>query len=126
MLQAVIVMAAVGLLAMVVLARRSSAVWLIMIVLTVGDLWWFNAPYRHTTSTAYDYPVTPGIAWLQAHAGQARIVSVRRTRDWQLAPNYAAVFGLFDVGGYDSVFPRRYLDFLGAIDLARWCRQRLS
>ena len=117
-LQAVILMAAVGLLALIVLARRMAAVWLILLALLVGDLWGFNAPYRHTTSTAYDYPVTPGIAWLQTHAGQARIVSVRRARDWQLAPNYAAVFGLFDVGGYDSVFPRRYLDFLGAIDRA--------
>ena len=104
-LQAVILTAAVGLVVMIVLARRSAMMWLLMLALTVGDLWWFNSPFRHTTSTAYDYPVTAGVAWLQTHAGQSRVLSVRRSRDWQLIPNYAAVFGLFDVGGYDSVFP---------------------
>jgi len=115
-LQAAILIAAVSLLAMSVLARRATVMWLMLLALVVGDLWWFNEPYRHTTSTAYDYPVTAGIAWLQAQAGQARVRSVRRTSDWQLRSNYAAVFGLFDAGGYDSVFPRRYVDFLAAID----------
>ena len=99
-------------------ARWQTAALTALCLLTVFDLWRANIAYLHLTPTeAYDYPVTPGIAYLQNQVGTFRVLTARRGYfDWQLPPNFAAVFGLFDVGGYDSVYPRRYADFMRAID----------
>jgi uncharacterized membrane protein YfhO len=36
--------------------------------------------------------------------------------DWQLKPSASAMYGLNDVGGFSSVYLRRYVEFLGQID----------
>ncbi|MBC8142776.1 MAG: hypothetical protein H7Y38_15235, partial [Armatimonadetes bacterium] len=92
----------------------SAALLLGMILLVVADLalWGYN--YNPSSKPERVYPVTPGIAWLQKNAPDARIAVINR--DWtlgQTAPKYAAfppnaltVYALHDISGYDSLFPK--------------------
>lgn len=84
------------------------------ILLTVADLGLWGYGYNPSSKPEAVYPVTPGIAWLHAHALDARIAVINR--DWTLGqkpprfatlpPNALTVYGLHDIGGYDSLFPK--------------------
>ncbi len=82
--------------------------------LTLIDLWRVGADYQRPMSTAYYYPSTPAIEMMLDDKSFFRVLSVRR--DWQLMPNLSAMVGLSDVGGYDSVYPNRYLTYIRQID----------
>ena len=91
------------------LFRSVLAALLILIALDLG-MWGYG--YNPAAKPERVYPVTPGIAWLQQNAPNARIAVINR--DWTLgrtAPRFAAlppnaltVYRLHDIGGYDSLF----------------------
>jgi uncharacterized membrane protein YhaH (DUF805 family) len=81
--------------------------------LAAVDLLVWGTGYNPSVSPALVYPVTPGIAYLQANGKDARIAVINRSwtlgavppRGAALPPNALTVFELHDVGGYDSLFP---------------------
>lgn len=85
--------------------------------LTLVDLWISGVTYQRPVSTQYYYPLTPGIQMLQDDRDLFRIVTTRGVdwSTWSLRPDTASLFGLNDVGGYDSVYPRRYAEFMQRI-----------
>ena len=100
---------------------------LLLAVLAGTDLLAANWGYNRTANTQQVYPVTPGIAYLQAHAGTDRVLALNH--GWSiegnrpppaiLPPNTATVYGLNDVAGYDSLLTRRAFRFMGALDGGR-------
>ena len=78
--------------------------------------------FNRTTVPQNVYPVTPLIAFLQAHAEEGRIMPINRR--WSLydpppailPPNAAMVYGLYDTQGYDSLLTGQYFQFAGAMD----------
>ena len=87
-------------------------------VLTLADLWFAGANYQRPISTSYYYPSTPGVEFMRKDSGLYRVLTTRRSHfDWQFKPNLPAMFGLNDVDGFDSVYLRRYVEFLQQIDL---------
>lgn len=95
-------------------AERTRTVLVLCFLLVVGDLAFWGYGYNPSAKPEQVFPVTPGIAWLQKNAANARIAVINR--DWtlgQTAPQYAAlppntltVYGLHDISGYDSLFPK--------------------
>ena len=83
------------------------------LMLSVADLFFWGYGYNPTSPPSAVYPVTPGIAYLQANAKNALIAPLNQR--WSngaqsppgaiLPPNALTVYGLHDVGGYDSLFP---------------------
>jgi hypothetical protein len=81
--------------------------------LAAMDLLTWGTGYNPSVPPSLVYPVTPGIAFLQENARDARIAVINR--NWTLAeeppkgaalpPNALTVYELHDVGGYDSLFP---------------------
>ncbi len=77
------------------------------------DLLSWGAGYNPSVSPSLVFPVTPGIAFLQANGQEARIAIINR--NWTLGsappqgaalpPNSLTVYELHDIGGYDSLFP---------------------
>jgi hypothetical protein len=97
---------------------RGLAVLGLFLILVV-DLRSANRVYLHTASTSQYYPLTPSIAQLRADPDDFRIVSLRRSYfATQMRANLLAVFGLYTIGGYDSVYLQRYKNFLHQIDLS--------
>ncbi len=81
-----------------------------------------NGGYPLSARHAEVYPVTPAIAFLQAHAGAERIMPLNRTWDLYapppavLPPNAATVYGLRDTQGYDSLLTGRYMAWAAQLD----------
>jgi hypothetical protein len=81
------------------------------LAITIADLFWTGMPVNPVARSAWVYPLTPGIRYLQTHLGHERIFPINRF--WSLdnpppvvlPPNGAMVYGLRDVQGYDSLFP---------------------
>ena len=103
-----------------VLPRRNLIAGAI-VVIAAADLLLWGAGYNPTSPAADVYPVTPGIAYLQTHGADALIAPLNRgwslglfrklpPRGAVLPPNSLTVYGLHDIGGYDSLFPRASRD----------------
>ena len=98
----------------------SPAMGLLLAVLAGTDLLAANWGYNRTAAIRQVYPVTPGIAYLQQHAGTDRVLALNH--GWSiegnrpppaiLPPNTATVYGLNDVAGYDSLLTRRAFRFM--------------
>ncbi len=101
---------------------RTPALGGTLAALTALDLLAAGYGFNRTAAPQTVYPVTPLIAYLQAHAGEGRIMPVNR--QWSLyapppailPPNAATVYGLDDTQGYDSLLTGQYFQFAGALD----------
>ena len=91
-------------------------------VLAAADLLGANVGYNRTCRPDAVYPVTPGIAFLQGHAAEGRIMPLNRA--WGLygpppavlPPNAAMVYKLRDTQGYDSLLTRRFITWAAALN----------
>jgi hypothetical protein len=62
--------------------------------------------YHPVFETRRLYPTPPALAWLQSHAGTARV----------LVPGHLGLlYGLFEAHGYDGLTPRRIEDVVGPV-----------
>lgn len=62
--------------------------------------------YHPVFDTRWLYPTPPALAWLQSHAGTARV----------LVPGHLGLlYGLFEAHGYDGLTPRRIEEVVGAV-----------
>jgi hypothetical protein len=88
-----------------------------VVLLTGIDLLIVGRPYYQSISTEYYYPVTDSIRMMQDDSERFRILTTRSEwSDWAMRPNLPALFGLDDVGGYDSTYLQRYAAYLRRID----------
>jgi hypothetical protein len=94
-----------------------------LIVLVGADLLAAGYGFNRTTAPQNVYPMTPLIAYLQAHRSEGRIMPVNRR--WSLTaepplavlpPNTGTVYGLDDTQGYDSLLTGQYFQFAGRLD----------
>ena len=94
----------------------------VFVLLTAIDLLAAGYGFNRTARPQAVYPVTPLIAYLQAHKAEGRIMPLNR--HWPqydpppaiLPPNSATVYGLDDMQGYDSLLTGQYFQFAGAMD----------
>jgi hypothetical protein len=104
--------------------RRRHARWLLgglVALLAALDMLHFAHGYQPMGPPSRIVPPrTPAIAFLQRHAGEGRIAGVTAqldTNSWMLQPDWALVFGLHDVRGYDQPQPaKRFFGLWRAID----------
>jgi hypothetical protein len=112
-------------LAMLVLASRkivgAQTLGGVLLVMLLFDLLSFGMDYSPTAPRSSVYPNTEGIAYLQAHARNGRILPLYKT--WPLndfpqavmPPNSAMAYGLYDVQGYDSIYLAGYKSLLAEV-----------
>ena len=96
--------------------KNAPVVCALCAVLCAADLLWFGFGYNPSSPPDTVFPVTPGIAYLQASGNNALIAPINR--GWSLVntppsravlpPNTLAAYRLHDVAGYDSLFPGAY------------------
>lgn len=84
----------------------------------IGDLLSFGANYNSTCLPTEVYPRTELTDFLSSRSGFARVMPLNdrwSTREFPsavLPPNSTSVYGLYDVSGYDSLYPLRYKTLL--------------
>ena len=101
---------------------KTPALGGLMAGLAALDLLGAGFGFNRTARPAEVYPVTPVIAWLQAHKDEGRIMPLNKL--WPLGepppavlpPNAAMVYGLYDTQGYDSLLTKQYFEFAGQMD----------
>ncbi|CAG0934838.1 hypothetical protein TFLX_03700 [Thermoflexales bacterium] len=85
--------------------------------LTLIQLWPLAAAYQQPVSTRYYYPTTPAIDRLTQDQDLFRILTTRGDWfGWPFKPDLPALYNLQDVGGYDSQYLQRYVEYTQAID----------
>ncbi len=118
-----------------ILLGAAAAIWLFrrgslsasrfggaLVALTAIDLLASGYGFNRTAPPAAVYPVTPLIAFLQAHKADGRIMPINKRWSFYgpppaiLPPNSAMVYGLDDTQGYDSLLTGQYFGFAGAMD----------
>lgn len=84
----------------------------------VADLFSFGMKFNPAAPVGKVYPETKLTKWLKDNTSGARIMpinskwSLDKTPDAILPPNAATVYGFNDMQGYDSLFSKRYKDFV--------------
>lgn len=92
-----------------------------MVGLVIADLFAFGINYNPTCSRDKVYPRTQLTDTLKRIAPNSRIAPVNPNWSlWEtpkaiLPPNSAMVYGLYDVQGYDSLYPKAYKDSFSRI-----------
>lgn len=93
----------------------------ITLVVLAADLLAFGASYNTMCSPSEVYAKTPTTALLAKGSGYGRIMplndrwSLNEFPKAVLPPNAGTAYGLFDVQGYDSLYPVRYKALLDAV-----------
>ena len=118
-----------------ILLGAAAAIWLFrrgslsasrlggaLVALTALDLLASGYGFNRTAAPSAVYPVTPLIAFLQAHKADGRIMPINKRWSFYgpppaiLPPNSAMVYGLDDTQGYDSLLTGQYFQFAAALD----------
>ncbi|HSD84958.1 MAG TPA: YfhO family protein, partial [Anaerolineae bacterium] len=85
--------------------------------LVLIQLWPLAAAYQQPISTRYYYPATPAIDRLTQDQDLFRVLTTRRDwSNWPFKPDLPALYNLQDVGGYDSQYLLRYVNYVKAIN----------
>lgn len=85
---------------------------IILLVVTVIDLFRFADKFIPFVSRAYLFPTTPALAYLQQQKGQFRIMS---TDSEILPPNFSVMYHLQSLDGYDPLYLQRYGELIAAV-----------
>lgn len=93
------------------LRKYSHVIYTILILLTLFDLLRFGFKFIPFTNKEYLFPQTKTISFLQDKTGIFRIMSADRRI---LPPNFATVYRLQSVDGYDPLFLKRYGELISA------------
>ena len=103
---------------------KTPAIGAVLVVLVSTDLLAAGYGFNRTTAPQNVYPVTPLIAFLQAHKAEGRIMPINRRWSFDpfkpppviLPPNTATGYGLDDTQGYDSLLTGQYFQFAITMD----------
>jgi len=85
----------------------------VLLVLVFSELFLqsFAFPSPSLSFERFNYPSTRSITYLQKHLGTYRFIGL----DGFLPADYGALFGISEVNYFSSMYPNRYLQFVGAI-----------
>ncbi|KKW11462.1 MAG: hypothetical protein UY49_C0001G0011 [Microgenomates group bacterium GW2011_GWC1_49_7] len=98
--------------AVLLLARRNILVFFV-ISITIFDLFRFGWKFTPFTPTAYFFPNTAAISFLQSQEKPFRVISLDNRI---LPPNVGAYYGIESIEGYDPIYDARYEEFIAALN----------
>jgi hypothetical protein len=86
---------------------------LFILAITIFDLVRFSQKFTPFTERSYLFPPTKSLAYLQNQSGQFRIMA---TDSQMLPPNFAVMYHLQSIDGYDPLYLLRYGELISAIN----------
>ncbi len=91
--------------------KYKQAIVIILLVITLFDLYRFHTKFNTFSNAAYLYPTTETISFLKKNLGNYRIMSLDSRI---LPPNFPSVYKLQSIEGYDPLYLRRYAELIAA------------
>lgn len=91
--------------------KRSTAIYIVIVAITVFDLFRFGWKFEPFTQKAYLFPSTATISFLQKNVGEFRIMSEDSRI---LPPNFSAIYRIQSIDGYDPLYLLRYGELIAA------------
>lgn len=85
----------------------------VVICLTIIDLFRFAYKFTPFTDSKYLFPPTVSLSFLKENSGLSRIMT---TDSRILPPNFAVMYGLQSIDGYDPLYLRRYGELIAAME----------
>lgn len=103
------------------LKKYSAVASILLFGIVAVELFCWARGFNPSMQRSFVFPVTPALGFLRERADESPPFRVQATT-WDpesggfhgvnLFPNTASVFGLDDFRGYDSLFPKRYQEFI--------------
>lgn len=93
--------------------RIQYSVIVLLLLLTVFDLFRFAQKFTPFSDPAYLFPSTQALSYLQKQPGQFRLMT---TDAKILPPNFSTVYQLQTIDGYDPLYLRRTGELIAAIE----------
>ena len=101
------------LLAFVFKKRWNTLFVLLIISVTMFDLFRFGWKFTPFTPVEYFFPATKAISFLQGQQKPFRVMSLDNRI---LPPNVGAYYGIESIEGYDPIYDARYEEFIAALN----------
>lgn len=94
--------------------KKLQTIFIVLIIgLTVFDLFRFAYKFTPFTSNKYLFPQTTSLSFLQKYSGAYRIM----TTDARIfPPNFSVIYQLQSIDGYDPLYLRRYGELIAAME----------
>ncbi len=96
-----------------VLLMRNKATIILIIIITLFDLFRFGWKFTPFTPSEYFFPETAAISFLQSQQKPFRVMSLDNRI---LPPNVNAYYGIESIEGYDPIYDARYEEFIAALN----------
>jgi hypothetical protein len=101
------------LLAFIIKKQRNTLFMLLIISVTMFDLFRFGWKFTPFTPAEFFFPTTKAISFLQSQQKPFRVMSLDNRI---LPPNVNAYYGIESIEGYDPVYDARYEEFIAAVN----------
>lgn len=99
----------IGIVAIFFLPKKLTVlIVVILLIATAGDLFRFAGKFNPFTDATYLFPNTKVMTYLKKHAGESRIMA---TDPQILPPNFASMYKLQSIDGYDPLYLLRYGEY---------------
>jgi hypothetical protein len=92
--------------------KYKSILVIVLILLTIFDLFRFFSKFTTFSDKAYLFPDTKALIYLQEQSGHFRIMT---TDERIMPPNFSAMYNLSSIDGYDPLYLMRYGELMAAI-----------
>lgn len=90
--------------------RQKTLFICLILLLTIGERFYIHNKFNPFSPKEFFYPPTKLTAWLKDNAGIFRFWGYGQGT---IAANVASGTGLYDMQGYDPLYPKRYGEFIG-------------
>lgn len=100
--------------------KYKKVVAILFILIAVFDLFYFFQKFNPFVKPVLVFPQTPLITFLKNHAEEGRFWSYG---DMAIVPNFATQYSLYDVNGYDPLYPKQYGEFINSVKNGRISNQ---
>ena len=94
-------------------AKVKKAILILLVALSVFDLFRFANKFIPFTDPSYLFPPTAALSYLQNQPGQFRIMSADSEI---LPPNFPVMYRLQSIEGYDPLYLQRYGELMASIE----------
>lgn len=104
-----------ALLSLKLIPKLKNPIFIIIILITIFDLWRFGAKFLPFSDPKFLFPQTASSSFL-VERSREDVFRIAAVDDRLFAPNFSVAYKLQFISGYDPLYLRRYGEFIAAVE----------